>query len=119
MTSRQLHGTVALARSLRVELASVAPQVRVACLAPAMVKRNLFRTTAAQERAAVRKSDESIAESEATQSVLGTSPNDVARWVLDAVDAGQFWVLSDGDDPFVRQLRNELDELMSAAGGVR
>ena len=110
---------VALARSLRVELASVAPQVRVACLAPAMVKTNLFRTTAAQEPAAVRKSDESIAESEATQSVLGASPDDVARWVLDAVDAGRFWVLSDGDDPFVRQLRNELDELMSAAGGVR
>ena len=84
-----------------------------------MVKTNLYRTTAAQEPAAVRKSDESIAESEATQSVLGASPTTSHGWVLDAVDAGRFWVLSDGDDPFVRQLRNELDELMSAAGGVR
>jgi hypothetical protein len=90
MKSRQLHGTVAV--------------VAVA-------------QTSGRHRS--RKSDESIAESEATQSVLGASPDDVARWVLDAVDAGRFWVLSDGDDPFVRQLRNELDELMSAAGGVR
>ena len=110
---------VALAKALRVELAAAAPNVRVACLAPAMVKTNLHRTTADQEASATRKTDEAIAASEATQNALGASPDDVAGWVLDAVDAHRFWVLSSADDSFVGQLRDELEELMSAAGGTR
>lgn len=108
---------VALARALRVELASAAPAVRVVCLAPAMVKTNLYRTTAAHEPEEIRKSDDAVAESEARQHTLGASPEDVAQWVLDALDANQFWVLPDGDDPFVRQLREELAELTRVAGG--
>ena len=108
---------VALARALRVELATAAPAVRVACLAPAMVKTNLFRTTASHEPLELRKSDDAIAESEARQRMLGASPDDVAQQVLRALDENRFWVLSGGDDPFVRQLRDELAELTGAAGG--
>lgn len=108
---------VGLARALRVELATVAPEVRVACLAPAMVQTNLFRSTAAREPAELRKSDDALAESEARQRALGASADDVAQWVLDAVDGNRFWVLPRGDDPFLSQLRDELAELTRAAGG--
>jgi hypothetical protein len=45
---------------------------------------------------------------------LGDSPEEVARWVLDAVDAGRFWVLSPAENEFMRMLSGELEELNNA-----
>jgi NAD(P)-dependent dehydrogenase (short-subunit alcohol dehydrogenase family) len=107
---------IALTRGLRVELESVAPKVRIACLAPAMVKTNLQRTTAAHQPEDIRMDAEHIEETEAAFETLGASPDDVARWVLEALDAGRFWVLSQADDPFMQQLAGDLDELRQAIG---
>jgi NAD(P)-dependent dehydrogenase (short-subunit alcohol dehydrogenase family) len=107
---------IALTRSLRAELASAAPKVQVACLAPAMVKTNLQRTTAAHQPEDIRMDAKHIEETEAAFETLGASPDDVARWVLDALDDGRFWVLSQAGDPFVQQLAGELEELSQAIG---
>jgi NAD(P)-dependent dehydrogenase (short-subunit alcohol dehydrogenase family) len=105
---------VALAKVLRVELASAAPEVRVACLAPAQVRTNLARTTAARQPDDPRMTPEFVEEVHSVMNTRGTPPEVVAEWVLDALDSGRFWVLSPADDPFMQLLATELDELNAA-----
>jgi NADP-dependent 3-hydroxy acid dehydrogenase YdfG len=108
----------ALARVLRAELATLAPKVRVACLAPAMVSTNLARTTAAQQPREQKPDEESVERTHTALNTLGTSPDDVATWVLDALDAGRFWVLSRADNPYMGILARELEELRTAMAAV-
>lgn len=109
---------IALARVLRMELATAAPKVRVACLAPAMVSTNLARTTAAQQPRDLRADDESVERSHSALNTFGTSPDDVAEWALDALDAGRFWVLSPADNRYMGILADELEELTTAMDAV-
>ena len=109
---------VALAKGLRAELNTVAPHVGVTCLAPAMVRTNLLQNTATQSGAAVALGADP-AQPLPDISAAEVLPDDVAGWVLDAVDASRFWVLSPADDPFVTQLRHELDELVQAIHASR
>jgi NAD(P)-dependent dehydrogenase (short-subunit alcohol dehydrogenase family) len=104
---------IAATRVLRADLALVAPQVRVACLAPSSVRTNLARTTAAQQPETLPSDAELTEQVHAAMNTLGSAPDEVAHWVLDALDHGRFWVLSSaGWD--VSMLANELDELRSA-----
>jgi NADP-dependent 3-hydroxy acid dehydrogenase YdfG len=105
---------VAATRVLRAELALVAPHVQVACLAPAMVRTNLAHTTVAQQPEVLRRDDELTEQVHAAMNALGDSPEEVAQWVLDAVDAGRFWVLSPAENEFMRMLSGELEELNNA-----
>jgi NAD(P)-dependent dehydrogenase (short-subunit alcohol dehydrogenase family) len=102
---------VALAKVLRAELATAAPEVRVACLAPARVRTNLAHTTAAQQPQDVPTDAALVDEMHAVMNTFGTPPDVVAQWVLNALDSGRFWVLSPAEDPFMRMLATELEEL--------
>jgi NAD(P)-dependent dehydrogenase (short-subunit alcohol dehydrogenase family) len=107
---------IAATKILRVELALVAPEVRVACLAPASVRTNLAHTTTAQQPEALRSDAELTEQVHAAMNTLGTPPDEVAQWVLNALDRGSFWVLSPPDSDVMRMLASELEELNSAVG---
>jgi NAD(P)-dependent dehydrogenase (short-subunit alcohol dehydrogenase family) len=109
---------IAAARTLRVELALVAPQLRVACLAPGSVRTNLAHTTAAQQPKALHRDDELTEQVHEAMNTLGTPPEEVAQWVLDALAAGRFWVLSPPDSDVMHMLASELEELHSAMGSA-
>jgi NAD(P)-dependent dehydrogenase (short-subunit alcohol dehydrogenase family) len=105
---------VALAKVLRVELAEAAPEVRVACLAPAQVRTNLAHTTAAQRLDDPRMTREHVEQVHSQMNARGAPPDVVAGWVMDALDDGRFWVLSPADDPFMQILATEIAELTDA-----
>ena len=102
---------VSVAKSLRGELASAAPFVTVTCLNPGMVATNLQRTSAVLQPTASGMDTAFVEESHAALNSLGTSPDEVVGWALDAADEGRFWVLPPGDDPFRHMLVAELEEL--------
>jgi hypothetical protein len=74
----------------------------------------LAHTTVAQQPEVLRRDDELTEQVHAAMNALGDSPEEVARWVLDAVDAGRFWVLSPAENEFMRMLSGELEELNNA-----
>jgi NAD(P)-dependent dehydrogenase (short-subunit alcohol dehydrogenase family) len=104
----------AATRVLRAELALVAPKVRVACLAPAMVRTNLAHSTAAQQPETLQRDAELTDQVHSAMNTLGATPDEVAQWVLDALDRGRFWVLSPPENEFMRMLASELEELNNA-----
>ena len=108
---------VAVSRVLRAELAAAAPQVHVAVLNPGMVKTNIMRTSAAVRSGSRQADSEATERAHAVLNDKGSDPDDVARWVLDAIDAGRFWVLPPGPDPFIQSLAAELGELQGIIAG--
>ena len=102
---------VSLAKTLRGELATTAPFLRVAVLNPGMVQTNLQRTSSALQPTSVPVDDSFVEMSHDALNSLGASPHDVADWTLNALQANQFWVFPPSDDPFLALLRDELSEL--------
>jgi NAD(P)-dependent dehydrogenase (short-subunit alcohol dehydrogenase family) len=107
-------GAVALTKALRVELANIAPHIKVALLLPGMVQTNLQRTSAAQQPAAGAMSSELVEASHNALNSFGVSPQAAASWVLAALEQNRFWVLPPDDDPFLESLIGELAELRSS-----
>lgn len=107
---------VSLAKSLRGELRTAAPFLRLAVLNPGMVQTNLQRTSSALQPADVPIDREFVEASHSALNSLGARPEDVATWTRDALDSQQFWVFPPPDDPFLGLLREELSELQRAVG---
>jgi short-subunit dehydrogenase len=108
---------VSLAKSLRGELAMTAPFLKVALLNPGMVQTNLQRTSSGLQPAEVEVDQNFVETSHSTLNDFGASPTDVADWVIDALDAGRFWVFPPGEDPFLAMLTTEVAELGDALSG--
>jgi NAD(P)-dependent dehydrogenase (short-subunit alcohol dehydrogenase family) len=104
-------GAIALAKSLRAELAMVAPSIRIALLNPGMVKTNLIRTSAARLPSAASFSDEQVTGMHDALNQAGVEPEVAVSWALRALDTGQFWALPASGDPFADMLAAELAEL--------
>jgi NAD(P)-dependent dehydrogenase (short-subunit alcohol dehydrogenase family) len=104
---------VAVTRSLRAELATVAPHIGVVLLAPGMVGTNLLRTSAAQQGPDMELMVD-VETAHAALNEFGATPEQAAQWVLDALDQGQFWALPPFDDMYSQKLTAELTELRAA-----
>ena len=110
-------GAVALAKALRIELAGVAPYLRLAVLAPGVVQTNLFRRSAAELGRHWPMTDEMSENYHRSVHEMGV-PTDVAvSWARRALAENRFWALPPGDDPFVQILHSERDELAGLLSG--
>jgi NAD(P)-dependent dehydrogenase (short-subunit alcohol dehydrogenase family) len=107
-------GAVTVAKTLRAELASVAPFITVTVLNPGMVKTNLIRTSALQHGQNALP-DVEVEAMHSALNTYGIDPEDAAGAALDASDAGKFWVLPPEGDPFLEALRVEIAELTAHA----
>ena len=105
---------VSLAKSLRGELATSAPFLRVALLIPGVVQTNLQRTSSGLQPADVDVDPNFVEASHTFMNTMGAHPDEVATGVLDALASGRFWILPPSDDPFVALLNDELTELGNA-----
>jgi NAD(P)-dependent dehydrogenase (short-subunit alcohol dehydrogenase family) len=110
-------GAIALAKSLRAELAMVAPAIRVALLNPGMVKTNLIRTSAARLPSIASTSDDSVQGMHDALNQAGVDPGVAVSWALRALQEGHFWALPDAGDPFSAMLEAELAELGEVSAG--
>jgi NAD(P)-dependent dehydrogenase (short-subunit alcohol dehydrogenase family) len=104
-------GAIALAKSLRTELAMVAPSIRIAVLNPGMVKTNLIRTSAARLPSTASFSEEQVLGMHDALNQAGVEPDVAVSWALRALDKGEFWALPVAGDPFAVMLSAELAEL--------
>jgi NAD(P)-dependent dehydrogenase (short-subunit alcohol dehydrogenase family) len=104
-------GAIALAKSLRAELAMLAPSIRVALLNPGMVKTNLIRTSAARLPSAASLSDEQVRGMHDALNEAGVEPEVAVSWALTALGNDEFWALPVSRDPFTATLAAELAEL--------
>ena len=102
---------VSLAKSLRAELATEAPFIRVAVVNPGMVRTNLQMTSAALQSPEVPVDEGFVAMSHGALNTMGARPEDVVAWTFEALHAGRFWVFPASDDPFLDLLRQELTEM--------
>jgi NAD(P)-dependent dehydrogenase (short-subunit alcohol dehydrogenase family) len=107
-------GAVALAKSLRAELATVAPSIRCALLNPGMVKTNLIRTSAARQPAGAGIPEELVAGSHEALNSAGVEPDEAVSWALKALEHNLFWALPPAADAFACMLDLELHELRDA-----
>lgn len=110
-------GAIALAKSLRAELAIAAPSVRVALLNPGMVKTNLMRTSAARMPSVASLPDDQVLGMHDALNQAGVEPDVAVSWVLRALDKDQFWALPVAGDPFAEMLDAELAELRGVSVG--
>jgi short-subunit dehydrogenase len=108
---------VSLAKSLRGELATTAPFLKLALLNPGMVKTNLQRSSSRLQPVDVEVDRHFVEASHSTLNDMGASPDDVAGWVIDALEGGRFWVFPPSEDPFLALLKAELAELGEAIEG--
>ena len=107
-------GAIALAKSVRAELAISAPEIQVALLNPGMVKTNLIRTSAARLPAGAMPGD-LVTGSHDALNQAGVEPDVAAGWALRALQEKRFWALPEAGDPFSTLLDGELTELREAA----
>lgn len=105
---------VALAKTVRAELSTAAPAVRVALLNPGMVKTNLIRTSAALLPEGPAMPADLVTGMHDALNQAGVEPNVAVGWALNALDENRFWALPGPDDPFTGMLDLELTELRSA-----
>jgi NAD(P)-dependent dehydrogenase (short-subunit alcohol dehydrogenase family) len=110
-------GAIALAKSLRAELAMVAPWIRVALLNPGMVKTNLIRTSVARSPSAASLPDEQVLGMHDALNQAGVEPDTAVSWALRALDKGRFWALPALGDPFAAMLEAEIAELREVSAG--
>lgn len=103
--------SIALAKSLRAELRTVAPAVRIAVLNPGVVATNLIRTSAARLPGGASMSADLVQVSHDFLNQTGVDPDEAVSWALRALEEGRFWALPGADDPFAVQLDAELAEL--------
>ena len=102
---------IALAKSLRAELSTAAPAVRIAVLNPGVVATNLIRTSVARLPGGASMSDDLVQVSHDFLNQTGVDPDVAVSWALRALEEGRFWALPGADDPFAMQLDAELAEL--------
>jgi NAD(P)-dependent dehydrogenase (short-subunit alcohol dehydrogenase family) len=104
-------GAVALAKTLRAELATAAPEIRCALLNPGMVKTNLIRTSAARQPVGAGIPDELVSGSHDALNSAGVEPSEAVSWALTALEYNNFWALPPAGDVFTGMLDLELHEL--------
>jgi NAD(P)-dependent dehydrogenase (short-subunit alcohol dehydrogenase family) len=104
-------GAIALAKSLRAELQTLAPALRVALLNPGMVKTNLIRSSAAQLPRDGSMPDDLVSGSHAALNQAGVAPEVAVSWALEALADNRFWALPPEGDPFRKVLADELAEI--------
>jgi NAD(P)-dependent dehydrogenase (short-subunit alcohol dehydrogenase family) len=107
-------GVIALAKTLRDELAGTAPQIGVVVLLPDLVQTDFIKNSADVLQDAAP--DPEIAR--AAHDYLnrnGMTVADAATWALRAIDGDGFWALPPARDPSLAVLREELDQLLNAA----
>ncbi len=106
------HAVVALSETLYHEMALTAPHVKVSVLCPGWVRTRI--ADSARNRPSGDEADEAD-EAAATNAGLvlqsfierGMPPEDLAETVLEAIRAGQFWILPHDDaEPFWRDFVN-------------
>ena len=102
---------VAMAKAMRAELATSAPQLHVTLLNPGMVKTNLMRTSANRQPSTGAMTEEIVEMSHGALNSMGVDPVEAARWTLDTMESGRFWAFPPHGDLFVNALRAELAEL--------
>jgi NAD(P)-dependent dehydrogenase (short-subunit alcohol dehydrogenase family) len=108
---------VALVKTMKAELQSAAPKIRVALLNPGMVKTNLMRSSAAQFPKSGAMPVELIEGGHQLLNQSGVEPAEAVSWALRALDMNRFWALPPQGDPFMAILDTEQDELARAAHG--
>src|SRR5271168_1572373 len=102
---------IALAKSLRAELSTVAPAVRIAVLNPGVVATNLIRTSAARLPGGTAMSVELVEGSHDFLNQTGVEPDVAVSWALRALEDGTFWALPPTEDPFAQMLAAEHAEI--------
>jgi NAD(P)-dependent dehydrogenase (short-subunit alcohol dehydrogenase family) len=88
------HGNLALTECLALELAGVAPHVRVTAVLPGSVRSRIFETAGVAATEAGRTSRDALAASMADH---GLAPEEAARVILDGVARGNLHVHTDPD----------------------
>jgi NAD(P)-dependent dehydrogenase (short-subunit alcohol dehydrogenase family) len=108
------HGVVTLSETLHKDLALSGAPIRVSVLCPGFVDTRIAesaRNRPAELRAATpRPRPESIAQALRTNLPTGLAPTEVARRVLEAVRAEQFYVLT--DPHWAVRVRTRSDEIL-------
>lgn len=107
-------GAIALAKSLRDELSTVAPAIRIALLNPGMVKTNLIRTSAARLPRSANMPEALVQGGHDALNQAGVDPEVATAWAFNALQEQRFWALPDANDPFCVLLDKELAELREA-----
>lgn len=107
-------GAIAFAKALRAELAATAPFLRIALLNPGMVKTNLLRSSAAQQPEKGAMDPGLVEGSHEALNQLGVTSDEVAAWVVEALEVGRFWVFPPADDIFSSVLSQEIGEIAEA-----
>ena len=102
---------IALAKSLRVELSTLAPAIRIAVLNPGVVATNLMRTSAARLPNGTAMSVELVEGSHDFLNQTGVEPDVAVSWALRALEDGTFWALPSTEDPFAQMLAAEHAEI--------
>ena len=112
------HAVVALSECLYHELSMNAPRVKVSCLCPEMVntriassQRNRPGDLARENKTETRDMLHSLLE-EAT--ARGIEPEAIAERVLEAVRAGQFYILPPADDAWMPAIQSRCRDLLAA-----
>lgn len=105
---------VALAKALKVELASEAPYLNVAVLNPGMVKTNLMRTSASRLPTADTIPQDVVEGTHQALNELGVSPGEAASWALRALQQKRFWAFPPENDLFTGLFAAELKEMQDA-----
>lgn len=107
-------GAVALAKALHEELAATAPYVRVVLLSPGMVKTNLFKTSAVRFLNGGSVDMALIEGNHGALNHFGVPPEEVAGWVMRALEQNRFFVFPPEDDMFSGRLLCELETMKKA-----
>jgi len=104
-------GAIALAKALRAELVTSAPELRVALLNPGMVQTNLLRTSAANQPQQGAMDSNFVEGVHDALNQFGVTPSEVVSWVARALDEGRFWVFPPAGDMFSVVLSGEISEM--------
>lgn len=112
------HGVVALSEGLFIELKSTASPVGVSVLCPGFVRTELMDKMSWADRLGAQPAASSNPVSQFMDQMLrdgvenGISPADVARRVVDAIRAEQFWILTHDDfaDAPVERMRRAVTQ---------
>jgi len=104
-------GAIAVAKALRVELATVAPHLKVVLLNPGMVRTNLIRRSADELGARSRMDADTVRNYHDSLNQMGVPADEAVGRARLALDQNRFWAFPGKGDPFTQMLEGELDEI--------
>lgn len=109
-------GAIALTKALRVELASLAPHLRVVLLNPGMVRTNLIRRSAEELGAASTMDADTLRAYHDGLNEMGVAAEQVAGWARVALKQNRFWAFPPNGDTFTQTMDSELEEIRASSG---